>query len=309
MRLGDKVLGLLSAFGALGATCLMAGNAFAGYGRGDPWQIGLQDAVTSVARDNVWFNAMVFWMMVLITLFVMGLLLVVMIRFNSKANPAPSHTHHNTLLEVAWTVIPIAILVVIAIPSFRLLYAQYSYPKPDLTIKATGNQWFWSYDYADTKGVAFDSYMLKDEETQALRDKNVDAPRLLSVDNEVVVPLNKVVHVLVTSKDVIHSWAILSFAVRTDGVPGRVSSTWFKAERPGVYYGVCSELCGRDHAFMPIAVRVVAEDVYAKWLDVRKAGGKDADKKARELIQASLDVPNKTVAANAGAVGALVQTP
>jgi len=299
MRLGDKVSGWLGAIGATLVSGLTARVAFAGYGRGDPWQIGLQDPVTSIARDNVWFNDVVFWMMVAITLFVMALLLIVMIRFNSKANPTPSHTHHNTLLEVAWTVIPIAILVVIAIPSFKLLYAQYSYPKPDLTIKATGNQWYWSYDYADHKGVAFDSYMLKDDETQALRDKHVDAPRLLSVDNEVVVPLNKVVHVLVTSKDVIHSWAILSFAVRTDGVPGRVSSTWFKAERLGVYYGVCSELCGKDHAFMPIAVRVVADDVYAKWLDVRKAGGKGADDKARALIQASISVPNQAVAAAA----------
>ena len=309
MRLVDRISGWLAAAGAIAGMGLFATSAQAGFGRGDPYQIGFQDAVTSTAHDAAWFNQMVFWMMVVITLFVMALLMIVMVKFNSKANPTPSHVHHNTMLEVAWTVIPIAILVVIAIPSFRLLYGQYAYPKPDLTIKAVGNQWYWSYEYADAKGVAFDSYMLKDEETQALRDKGVDAPRLLSVDNEVVVPLNKVVHVLITSKDVIHSWAIPSFAVRQDGVPGRVAASWFKAERPGVYYGVCSELCGRDHAFMPVAVRVVAEDVYSKWLEIRKAGGKDADQKARALIQASLDLPGRSVAVNAAGNGTVLQTP
>ena len=309
MRLGDRVSGWLLAGGAVVGMGLMTGDAYAGFGRGDAYEFSLQDPATAVARDANWFNLMVFWMMVVISLFVMALLVIVMVKFNAKANPTPSHFHHNTMLEVAWTVIPIAILVVIAIPSFRLLYGQYAYPKPDLTIKAVGNQWYWSYEYADAKGVAFDSYMLKDEETQALRDKGVDAPRLLAVDNEVVVPLNKVVHVLVTSKDVIHSWAIPSFAVRQDGVPGRVAAIWFKAERPGVYYGVCSELCGRDHAFMPVAVRVVADDIYNKWLDIRKAGGKDADQKARAVIQASLPQPNQAVAAVAGAAGALVRTP
>ena len=292
MRFGTRFSGWL---GGLAVASLTAGNAYAEYGRGVPWQLGWQDAATSIAHEAAWFNQMVFWMMVVISLFVMALLGIVMVKFNSKANPVASHNHHNTTLEVLWTVIPIAILVVISIPSFKQLYAQYAFPKPDLTVKAIGNQWYWSYEYADAKGVAFDSYMVKDDETAALRDKGVDAPRLLAVDNEVVVPLNKVVHVLVTSKDVIHSWAIPSFSVRQDGVPGRVTATWFKADRPGVYYGVCSELCGRDHAFMPIAVRVVSDDVYGKWLDIRKAGGKDADQKARDLIQASLPKP---VAAN-----------
>lgn len=311
MRLGDKVCGWLGAGSAALGTLVMTARAEAGYGRGDPWQIGLQDPVTQNARDVYAFNTLLTWGMVAITLFVLGLLLYVMLRFNSKANPEPSHNHHNTLLEVAWTVVPILILIVIAIPSFKLLFNQYSYPKPDLTIKAIGNQWYWSYDYADAKGVSFDSNPLDTsdrEDSAPLRAKGLDAPRLLAVDNEVVVPVNKVVHVLVTSKDVIHSWAILSFAVRTDGVPGRVSSTWFKAERPGVYYGVCSELCGKDHAYMPIAVRVVADDVYAKWLDVRKAGGKDADKKARELIQASIAPVNQSVAATNPSAGT-VQTP
>ena len=308
MRFGNRVSGWLGGVFAAVSFCATAPNALADFGRGGAYQFGLQEPVTSVAHDVYWFNNMVFGIMVAITLFVMALLLIVMVRFNHKANPTPSHTHHNTLLEVAWTVIPIAILIVIAIPSFKLLFNQYAYPTPDLTIKATGNQWYWSYEYANAKGVAFDSYMLDDAATQALRDKGVDAPRLLSVDNEIVVPINKVVHVLVTSKDVIHSWVVLSFAVRTDGVPGRVSSTWFKAERPGVYYGVCSELCGKDHAFMPIAVRVVSDDVYAQWLAVRAAGGKGVDDKARALIQASLATPNQSVAAVAGATPA-VQMP
>ena len=295
MRLGDRISGWLGAAGALaGMSLLMATSAYADFGRGGAYEFGLQDAASPVAHDIAWFNDLVFWIMVVITLFVMALLAIVIVKFNSKANPTPAHFHHNTMLEVAWTVIPIAILVVIAIPSFRLLYSQYAYPKPDLTIKAVGNQWYWTYEYADAKGVSFDSYMLKDDESQALRDKGVDAPRTLAVDNEVVVPINKVVHVLVTSKDVIHSWVIPSFGVRQDGVPGRVAATWFKADRPGIYYGVCSELCGRDHAFMPVAVRVVAEDVYNKWVDIRKAGGKDADQKARALIQASLAQPNKS---------------
>jgi cytochrome c oxidase subunit II len=278
--------------GLLGLT--MAPSAFAAYGRAENYQLGFQDAATAIASDLQWFHNMVLWIMVAVTVFVMLLLLYVMVKFNAKANPQPQHFHHNTTLEVLWTVIPIAILVFISIPSFRLLYGQYAFPKPDVTIKAIGWQWAWSYEYPDAKDVKFDSLPLDDdskEDSAALRAKGVDAPRLLAVDNEIVVPVNKVVHVLVTARDVIHNWNIPSFGVKTDAVPGRVTATWFKAERAGVYYGVCSELCGAKHAYMPIAVRVVPEDVYAKWLDLRKAGGKDVDDKARALIQASLPAP------------------
>ncbi len=287
-RLRGASLGLMTAALSLG----LAPAAHAAYGRAENYQLGFQDAVTPIAHDIVWFHNIVLWLMVAVTVFVMLLLLYVMIKFNDKANPTPSHFHHNTTLEILWTVIPIAILVFIAIPSFRLLYGQYSYPKADLTIKAIGVQWYWSYEYPDVKGMTFDSYMLADDVTAGMRAKGTDAPRLLAVDNEVVVPVNKVVHILVTAKDVIHNWNIPSFGVKTDAVPGRVTATWFKVERPGIYYGVCSELCGAQHAYMPIAVRVVSDEVYGKWLEIRKAGGKGVDDKARAVIQASIATPN-----------------
>ncbi len=297
MTVSNRLRTCSAAVGVGAIAVAAAPSAFAAFGRAENYQLGFQDAATSIASDIHWFHNMVLWLMVAVTVFVMLLLLYVMVKFNAKANPTPQHFHHNTTLEVLWTVIPIAILVFISIPSFRLLYGQYAYPKPDLTIKAIGVQWYWTYEYVDAKGVGFDSYMLKDEETKALRDKGIDAPRTLAVDNEIVVPVNKNVHVLITAKDVIHNWNVPSFGVKSDGVPGRVTATWFKAERPGVYYGVCSELCGANHAYMPIAVRVVPEDVYGKWLEVRKAGGKDVDDKARALIQASIAVPGGNLAA------------
>lgn len=287
---------------ALGLTLMVAVLGFApaahaAFGRAEPWQIGFQEPATQIARDIHWFHDIVQWIMIAVTLFVLALLLYVILKFNSKANPKPAHFHHNTTLEVAWTVIPIAILVFIAIPSFRGLYSQYTYPKADVTIKATGFQWYWNYEYVDAAGVGFDSYMLQDDVTAAMRAKGQDAPRTLAVDNEIIVPVNKVVHVLVTAKDVIHNWNIPSFGAKTDAVPGRVTATWFKADRPGVYYGVCSELCGAQHAYMPIAVRVVSDAVYAKWIDVRKAGGKGVDDKARAVIEAAIAVEKpKTLA-------------
>jgi len=195
---------------------------------------------------------------------VLILLLIVMFRFNARANPTPSRTTHNTLLEVLWTVIPVAILVVIAIPSFRLLFFQLNTPQADLTVKATGKQWYWTYDYPDNGKFEFDSVMLKDD---ALKPGQ---PRLLSVDNEMVVPVNKVVRVQVIGADVIHSFAVPSFGIKIDAIPGRLNETWFKATREGMYYGQCSELCGRNHAFMPIAVRVVNDQAFAAWVDEAK---------------------------------------
>jgi cytochrome c oxidase subunit 2 len=183
---------------------------------------------------------------------------------------------------VAWTVIPIFILVAIAIPSFKLLMSQYTYPKPDLTIKAIGNAWFWEHQYPDQGNFLVTSNILSDEDIAARVKKGLPAPpRLLGVDNEVVVPVNKVVHVLVTSNDVIHNWTVQSFGSKIDAVPGRLTSTWFKAEQEGVFYGQCSELCGLNHAFMPIAVRVVAENVFNDWAAAMKAKDK---KKAKEII-------------------------
>jgi cytochrome c oxidase subunit II len=175
----------------------------------------------------------------------------------------PSRTTHNTAIEVLWTVVPVLILVTIAVPSFRLLFFQLNIPKADLTIKATGKQWFWSYSYPDNK-FEFDSLMVQD------KDLKPGQPRLLAVDNEVVVPVNKVVHVLTTGADVIHSFAVPSFGIKIDAIPGRINETWFKAEREGVYYGQCSELCGKDHAFMPITVRVVNEGDFNTWLNGAK---------------------------------------
>jgi cytochrome c oxidase subunit 2 len=238
--------------------------ASAGTGQPSEWQLGLQTAVTPVMADIVWFHDFLLYIITAITVFVLVLLVIVMVRFNARANPTPSKTTHNTLLEVVWTVVPVLILVAIAVPSFRLLFFQLNIPPADLTIKATGKQWFWSYTYPDHGGFEFDSLMLSDKE------RRPDQPRLLAVDNEIVVPVNKTVRVQVTAADVIHAFAVPSFGVKIDAVPGRLNETWFKATREGVYYGQCSELCGKDHAFMPITVRVVSEKDFAAWIDDAK---------------------------------------
>lgn len=254
--------------GALGA--LLGGTAFAGAalaaidGQPDNWQLDLQPAVTAVARQMHEFDKLLLVIIITISIFVLGLLVYAMWRFNEKSNPTPAKFSHNTTIEVIWTVVPLLILVVIAIPSFRLLYAQYEFPKADVTVKATGRQWYWSYQYPDHGNFNFDSMMVEDG------DLKPGQPRLLAVDNEIVVPVNKVVHVLITSSDVIHSWTIPSFGVKMDAVPGRVTRAWFKAEKTGVYYGQCSELCGSRHAYMPIAVRVVSEQEFSSWLDSAK---------------------------------------
>ena len=262
--------------------------AYAGEGMADPAQLGFINPATEVAEQVYWFHDMLLWIISAITAFVLILLVVVMVRFNARANPVPSQNTHNATLEVAWTIIPIILLLVIAVPSFKLLYKEYEFPKADLTIKAIGNQWFWSYEYPDQGNITFDSIMLNDDERAKLVATGEKAPRLLAVDNEVVVPVGKVVHVLITSRDVIHNWTIQAFASKVDAVPGRLTATWFKALREGIYYGQCSELCGKDHAFMPIAVRVVKDDVFNKWIEARKAGGNDADDKARAVIHSAL---------------------
>ena len=273
-----------SAAALLFSALVMLGSdaAFAGSGQPTDKQLGMQDAVTPIARQIHQFHDLVNTIIIAITIFVLILMLYVMFRFNAKSNPTPSRTTHNTLLEVAWTVIPIMILVVIAVPSFRLLNAQYTYPKPDLTIKATGYQWYWSHEYPDQGGFSFDSVMLTDEEIKAAKAAGIPAPRNLAVDNEVVVPVNKNVHVLVTAGDVLHNWTIPAFGSKVDAVPGRLNATWFRAEKTGVFYGQCSELCGKDHAFMPIAVRVVDDATFAEWSGAMKAKDK---KKAKEILK------------------------
>jgi cytochrome c oxidase subunit II len=250
-----------------GLLCLNAGLAHAGYGIGDPEQMDLQGAASPIAEYIAWFHDMLLWIITVITLFVLALLLIVIFRFNEKANPVPSKVTHNAVIEIAWTLIPVLILVVIAIPSFRLLKDQLTIPDADLTIKATGNQWYWSFEYAKDSGdLKFDTYMLADKD----RTDPANQPRLLAVDNEVVVPIDKVVRMQVTASDVLHSFVVQSFGVRIDAVPGRLNETWFKATREGIYYGQCSELCGKDHAFMPLAFRVVSADKYAEWLATAK---------------------------------------
>ena len=245
------------------ATLFGGATAYAGLGQPSPWELGFQQAATPVMDDVVWFHGFLLWIITAIVLFVLVLLVYVMVRFNARANPVPSRTTHNTLLEVLWTIVPVLILTAIAVPSFRLIFYQLDVPKADMTVKATGKQWFWSYSYPDQK-FEFDSLMLQD------KDRKADQPRLLAVDNEMVVPVNKVVKVLVTGSDVIHSFSVPSFGVKIDAVPGRLNETWFKAEREGTYYGQCSQLCGRDHAFMPIAVHVVSEQAYNAWVDQAK---------------------------------------
>jgi cytochrome c oxidase subunit II len=251
------------------AAAVMAGlavsdAAWAGMGQPSPWQLGFQGSATPVMDFITWFHD---WLLVIITaisLFVLALLIVVIVKFNARANPNPSRTTHNTFLEVAWTLVPVIILVCIAVPSFKLLFLQTTIPPADVTIKATGKQWFWSYAYPDSN-FEFDSLLACDP----LRTK-CEQPRLLAVDNEIVVPVNKNIRVQVIGADVIHAFAVPSFGIKIDAVPGRLNETWFKATREGMYYGQCSELCGKDHAYMPIAVRVVNERDYATWLEQAK---------------------------------------
>jgi len=220
-------------------------------------------------------------------------------RFSEKRNPVPTRTTHNTTIEVLWTVVPVFILVIIAIPSFKLLYAQYTFPPPDLTIKAIGNTWYWRHEFLD-QGFGVDSVMLKANEVKEAKAGGMppdQVPQNLAVNNEVLVPLDKVVHVLVTSNDVIHSWTIPSFGVKVDAVPGRTTATWFKATREGVYFGQCSELCGKDHAFMPIAIRVVKEDVYKAWAEATKKRDRP---KVREIILEQARQHSKVAAERSG---------
>ena len=243
---------------------LGAGAAMAGLGQPSPWQFGLQQSATPVMDNIIWFHDFLLYIITAIAAFVLVLLLIVMVRFNARSHPTPSRTTHNTLLEVAWTTIPIMILLVIAVPSFKLLFFQLIPPPAELTVKATGKQWYWSYSYPDNGGFEFDSAMVKEESLKQ------DQPRLLAADTEMVVPVNKNVHVLTTGADVIHSFAVPSFGIKIDAIPGRINETWFKATREGIFYGQCSELCGRDHAFMPINVRVVSEQAFAAWVEDAK---------------------------------------
>jgi cytochrome c oxidase subunit 2 len=276
MAFFDRTLKIFASMASL----VWSTSAFAGDGQPSPWQMTFQKANSPIMEQITRFHDYLTIIIILITLFVLGLLVYVMVRFNERRHPQPSKTTHNTALEIAWTVIPILILVAIAIPSFRLLFAQYDFPKADLTITATGHQWYWTYEYPD-QGIHFDAIMVQ----QA--DLKEGQPRLLTADHDLVVPVKKNIIVQVKATDVIHDWAVPSFGVKIDAVPGRLQKTWFRAERTGMFYGQCSELCGRNHAFMPIAVRVVTDEEFADWLAKTKPAAPAA----------SLDATGKVAAA------------
>jgi len=271
-----------------GLICLLFASA--GYAdQPHPWQINFQDAATPIMHQITWFNHYTLWFIVPVTLLVLALLVVVALKFRASVNPVPSRTSHNTVIEIVWTIAPVLILFFLAIPSFNLLNAQLEIPDSDMTVKATATQWQWNYEYEGTPApVAFDSFLLKDGDRAAAGKTDIARfPRLLAVDNELIIPVGKTVRVLVTAapSDVIHAFAMPAFGIKIDAVPGRLNETWFKAEKEGMYYGQCSELCGKDHAFMPIAIHVVSEDKYKAW-----------------LAQAATDLPGayKTLVADAG---------
>ncbi len=263
-----RILATILAFVALPAA------AFAAAGHPVNWNIGLQDAVTPVQEFIVSFHYYLVWLISLITLFVLGLLIYVMVKFNAKANPIPSKTTHNSLIEVVWTIVPVLILAAVAIPSFKLLYLERNIPKGDMTIKVIGNpSWNWTYEYPDlgvnddkTAKVAFTSYLLPEDKA-----KEAGVSYLLATDVPVVVPVGKVVKLIVTSdpEGIIHAWAMPSFGVKIDAIPGRLNEDWFQVTKEGVYNGQCSELCGKEHAFMPIEVWAVSEDKFKAWSELQ----------------------------------------
>ncbi len=241
-----------------------------GVGEPVPGAWSTQEQVTEVGQQAANFHN--YWLLALcavISIVVLGLLAFAMVRFRRGANPNPSRTSHNTAIEVIWTVIPVLILVAIAIPSIRLMRAQYSFPKPDLTVKVIGNQWYWTYQYPDNGGFELVSNLLKEQADVKAGDRfrtDADGPPLLAVDERLVIPAGKVVKFLVTSNDVIHSFAVPSFWTKIDANPGQINETWVKVDKPGVYFGQCSELCGARHGYMPIAVEVVPADKFAAWV-------------------------------------------
>ena len=245
------------------------------------WQLGFQKSASQSMTDIVWFHDyMLLPIITAITAFVLFLVIYACIKFRASNNKIASQTSHNTIIEVIWTLVPCFILIVMAVPSFKVLYSQDKIPPADVTVKAIGYQWYWGYEYPD-ENIIFDSYMIEDKDLKA------NQPRLLSVDNEVVVPVNKNIKVLITANDVLHAWALPSFGVKRDAVPGRINETWFRADRTGTFYGQCSELCGIKHAFMPITVKVVTEEEYKKWLIEAK------QKFAKEIIEKDFKIAKK----------------
>ncbi|WP_417672843.1 cytochrome c oxidase subunit II [Pseudodonghicola sp.] len=273
-----KVLSLSAGFLALSSLPLMAEEALEIVGKPVSGKMGFQPPATELARKLQWLDHTLLIIIAAITLLVIGLILWVIVRYNRRANPTPARFTHHSAIEILWTVVPIVILAFIGAISLPVLFQQQEIPEADITIKVTGYQWYWGYEYVDA-GFSFDSYMIGQPATGGnymltpeVEAKLVEAGYsrdefLLATDNAVVVPVNKIVVMNVTGADVIHSWAMPAFGVKQDGVPGRLAQLWFKAEREGIYFGQCSELCGKDHAFMPITVKVVSQEAYDKWLE------------------------------------------
>jgi cytochrome c oxidase subunit 2 len=253
----------LGAFTALLTTAMLT-FAVSASAQPVPWQMALQPAAGERMRDIIGLHTFVLYIITIVCLFVLGLLVWIVLRFNAKANPTPSATTHNTTLEVLWTVVPVLILVAIAIPSFRLLYFEDVIPPADMTVKAIGKQWFWTYEYPDNGNFTFDAQLVPDRRSQPVVPSG--PPRMLGTTNHVVVPVGKTVRLITTGADVIHSWSIPAFGVKIDAVPGRINQSWFKADKEGTYYGQCSELCGARHAFMPITVDVVSQEKFDMWV-------------------------------------------
>jgi cytochrome c oxidase subunit 2 len=250
----------LAVFGSVvfGLLALMAGTAEAQYPT--PWQLGMQAAASPMKEMIGDLHNLLLIIITLITIFVMVLLVYVMVKFRASANPVPSRTTHNTAVEILWTVIPVIILVIVAIPSFKLLYFQDRATNPEMTLKVTGRQWYWSYEYTDQNGLTFDSYMIPES------DIKPGQKRLLEVDNRIVLPVDTDVRILVAGSDVMHSWMVSALGVQIYAVPGRVNETWVRITKPGVYYGQCNQICGINHAYMPIAVEAVSKQDYERWL-------------------------------------------
>ncbi|WP_309083650.1 cytochrome c oxidase subunit II [Chelativorans sp.] len=282
---------------SLAALSLSATGAFAA--QPEPWQVRFQPAGTALMEEIAWFEKYTLWFVGPITLLVMVLIGWCIFRYRASANPVPSRTSHNTVIEVLWTVGPVLVLLFLAIPSFQLLTRQYTPDEePALTIKATGVQWYWDYEYQDAESpLTFTSLLLQEgDRAGAGKEDLATYPRLLAVDNEVVVPVNTTVRLLVTASDVIHAFAMPSYGIKVDAVPGRINETWFKAEREGIYYGQCSELCGKDHAFMPIAIRVVSPEQFQTWY---AAARQDLAGANRALMAAIENDENKSEVASA----------
>ena len=253
----------------LAAAWLQTGPSFAQSGP-QPWQMDFRPSATPVMDDIIDFHNLLLVIEVIIVLFVLGLMVYICVKFNAKANPVPSKTTHNSLLEVVWTVIPIIVLIVIAVPSMKLLVFMDKAPKEkvEMTLKVIGHQWYWSYEYPDAGNLAFDSNIIPDEEIDASKGQI----RLLEVDNRIAIPVDTTIRVLMTSEDVLHNWAVPAFGIKMDTVPGRINESWIRvpAARAGVYRGQCSELCGVNHGYMPIVIEAKSKQDFAKWLDKAK---------------------------------------